>query len=52
MNIIFLMFFTLKLIKNVIFKKTKNTRVVSFFIYMSSMCVQPFTPFEVPVLKL
>ena len=48
----FLMFFTLKLIKNVIFNKTKNTRVVSFFIYMSSMCVQLFTPFEVPVLKL
>ena len=45
------MFFTLKLIKNVIFNKTENTRVVSFFIYMSSMCVQLFTPFEVPVLE-
>ena len=42
------MFFTLKLIKNVIFNKTKNTRVVSFFIYMYSMCVQLFTRFEVP----
>ena len=46
------MFFTLKLIKNVIFNKTKNARVVSFFTYMSSMCVQLFTPFEVPVLEL
>ena len=46
------MVFTLKLIKHVIFNKTKNTRVVSFFIYMSSMCVQLFTPFEVPILKL
>ena len=46
------MFFTLKLIKNVIFNKTKNTRVVNFFIYMYSMRVQLFTPFEVPVVKL
>ena len=46
------MFFTLKLIKNVIFNKTENTRVVSFFIYVSSMCVQLFTPFEVPVLEV
>ena len=36
------------MIKNVTFKKNKNTRV-SFFIYMSSMCVQLFTAFEVPV---
>ncbi len=46
------MFFTLKLIKNVIFNKTKNTRVVTFYIYMTSMCVQLFTAFEIPVLKL
>ena len=46
------MFFTLKLIKNVIFNKTENTLVVSFLIYMSSMCVQLFTPFEVPVLEV
>ena len=39
------------MVKNVIFNKTKNTRV-RFFIYMSSMCVQYFTAFEVPVLKL
>ena len=32
------MFFTLKLIKNVIFTKTKNTRVVSFFIYIFYVC--------------
>ena len=44
-------FYTQKMIKNVIFNKTKNTHV-GFFIYMSSMCVQLFTAFEVPVLKL
>ena len=47
---IVLMFFKQKLITNVIFNKTKNTRVVAFFIYMYSMCVQLFTAFEVPVL--
>ena len=45
------MFFTQKSIKNVIFNKTKDTRV-RFFIYMSSMCVQLFTAVEVAVLKL
>ena len=46
-----LMFFTQKMIKNVIFNKTKNTSV-RFFIYMSSRCVQIFTAFEEVVLKL
>ena len=32
------MFFTQKMIKNLIFNKTKNTSV-RFFIYMSSRCV-------------
>ena len=50
LSILFDVFHT-KMIKNVIYNKTKNTRV-SFFIYMSSMCVQLFTAFEVPVLKL
>ena len=48
---IFFMFFTQKMIKNLIFNKTKNT-FVRFFIYMSSMCVQIFTAFEEVVLKL
>ena len=43
--------FTQKIIKNVIFNKTKNTSV-RFFIYMSSRCVQIFTAFEEAVLKL
>ena len=37
--------------KNVIFNKTKNTRV-RFFMHMSSRCVQLFTAFEAAVLKL
>ena len=41
-----IIFFTQKISKNVIFNKTKNPRV-RFFIYMSSMCVQFFTAFEV-----
>ncbi len=45
------MFFTQKMIKNLIFNKTKNTSV-RFFIYMSSMGVQFFTAFEEAVLKL
>ena len=40
-----------KMIKNVIFNKTKNTSLC-FLIYMSSGCVQLFTAFEVVVLKL
>ena len=44
-------FFTHKIIKNVIFIETKNT-CVRFFIYMSSKCVQLFTAFEIAVLKL
>ena len=44
-------FFTQKIIKNVIINKTKNT-CVRFFIYMSSMRVQLFTAFEEAVLKL
>ena len=51
LSILFLMFFTQKLIKTVIFNKTKHT-CVCFFIYMCSMCAQIFTAFEVPVLKL
>ena len=43
--------FTQNMIKNVIFNKTKNTRVC-FFIYISSACVHLFTAFEVAVLKL
>ena len=39
------------MIKNILFNKTKNPRV-RFFIYMSSMCVQLFTVFEVAVLTL
>ena len=35
---IFLMFFTQKMIKNLIFNKTKNTSV-RFFIYMSFHCI-------------
>ena len=46
-----LMFFTQKMIKNLIFNKTKNTSV-RFFIYMSVRCVQIFTAFEEVVLKL
>ena len=45
------MFFTKKMIKNLIFNKTKNTSV-RFFIYMSSRCVQIFTAFKEVVLKL
>ena len=45
------MFFTQKMIKNLIFNKTKNTSV-RFFIYMDSRCVQIFTAFEEVVLKL
>ena len=44
-------FFTQKMVKNVIFNKTKNSRVC-FFIYMSSMCVTFFTAFEEAVVKL
>ena len=44
-------FFTQKMVKNVIFNKTKNSRVC-FFIYMSSMCVNCFTAFEEAVVKL
>ena len=44
-------FFTQKMIKNLIFNKTKNTSV-RFFIYMSSRCVQLFTAFEEVVLRL
>ena len=44
-------FFTQKMIKNVIFNKTKNTRV-RFLIYISSMCVKLFTAFEEAILKL
>ena len=51
LSILFLMFFTQKLIKNVIFNQTKHT-CVGFFIYMCSMCAHIFTAFEVPVLKL
>ncbi len=47
----FLMCFTQKMIKNLIFNKTKNTSV-GFFIYMSSRCVQILTAFEEVVLKL
>ena len=43
-------FFTQKMIKNVIFNNTKNTPV-RVFIYMSSMCVQLCTVFEAAVLK-
>ena len=43
--------FHTKMIKNLIFNKTKNTSV-RFFIYMSSRCVQIFTAFEEVVLKL
>ena len=47
------MFFTHKMIKNVVFNKTKNTRV-RFFIYnyIFYVCAPFFTAFEVPVLKL
>ena len=38
--------FSKKMIKNLIFNKSKNASV-RFFIYMSSMCVQLFTAFEV-----
>ena len=48
---IFCVFFKYKMIKNLIFNKTKNDSVC-FFIYMSSMCVQRFTAFEEAVLKL
>ena len=47
----FYVFHTHKMIKNVLFNKTKNHRV-RFFVYMSSMCVQLFTAFEVPIFKL
>ena len=43
-------FFKQKMIKNLIFNKSKNASV-RFFIYMSSMCVQRFTAFEEAVLK-
>ena len=45
------MFFTQKMIKNLIFNKTKNTSV-RFFTYMSSRCVQIFTTFEEVVLQV
>ena len=38
-----------KMIKTVLFNKTKNT-CVRFFIYMSSMHVQLFTAFELAVI--
>ena len=41
----FVCVFHTQIIKNVIFNKTKNTRVC-FFIYMSSMCVHLLTAFE------
>ena len=47
----FLVFFTQKMIKHLIFNKTKNSSV-RFFIYMSSRFVQIFTAFEEVVLKL
>ncbi len=48
---IFLVFFTHKMTKNLIFNKTKNTSV-RFFIYVSSRCVHILTAFEEVVLKL
>ena len=47
----FVDFFTQKMIKNLIFNKTKNTSV-RLFIYIPSRCVQIFTAFEEVVLKL
>ena len=47
----FLVFFTHKMIKNVLCNKSKNS-CVRFFMCMSSMCVQLFTAFEEAVLKL
>ena len=47
----FLCVFHTKMIRNLIFNKTKNTGV-RFFIYMSAMCVYRFTAFEEAVLKL
>ena len=44
-------FFTQKMIKNVLCYKSKNSSV-RFFICMSSMCLQLFTAFEEAVLKL
>ena len=44
-------FFKKKMIKNLIFNKSKNASVC-FFIYMSSVFVQRFTAFEEAVLKL
>ena len=44
------LFFRQKMIKNLIFNKSKNPSV-RFFIYMFSMCVQLFTAFEEAVLK-
>ena len=43
-------FFKQKMIKKLIFNKTKNTSV-RFFTYMSSMCVHLFTAFEEAVLS-
>ena len=51
MSLNFVRVFHTKMIKNVIFNVTKNTRV-RFFICMFSMCVQLFTAFEEAVLKL
>ena len=48
---IFGVFFTHKLIKNVLCNKSKNPSIC-FFICMSSMYVQLFTAFEEAVLKL
>ena len=48
---IFDVFFTHKMITNVLCNKSKNASVC-FFICMSSMCVQLFTAFEEAVLKL
>ena len=48
---IFVVFFIQTVIKNVLCNKNQNASV-SFFICMSSMCVQLFTAFEEAVLKL
>ncbi len=51
LNVKMCVFFIQKMIKNVIFNKSKNASV-RFFIYMSTMCAQLFTAFEEAVLKL
>ena len=50
-KIVIVVFFTHRIFTNVLFSKTKNTRV-RFFIYISSMCVQLFTAFQLAVLEL